>query len=74
MYNLKRAASGCQIINPFILKEVFVNLLELLVDDLEYFEYKHFIKEFLNMLKIELTLAITHANKRFDWESIKPSK
>ena len=46
MYNLKGAARGCQIFNPFVLKEVSINSLELLVDDLEYFEYKHFTKGF----------------------------
>lgn len=74
MYNLKRASKACQIFNPFVLKEVSINLLELLVDDLQYFEYRCFTKEFLNRMKKELPLAIEHANKMFDWESIKPSK
>ena len=42
--------------------------------DLECFEYKHFTKEFLNMLKMELPLTITHTNERSDWESTNPSK
>ena len=74
MYSLKRASRACQMFNPFVLNEVSINLLELLVDDLQYFEYRCFANEFLNRMKKELPLAIEHANEIFESESMKPSK
>ena len=48
--------------------------MELLIDDLVYFEYRHFTKCFIAKMKKELPLAIEHANQNFDWESIQPTK
>ena len=48
--------------------------MELLIDDLVYFEYRNFTANFLTKMKKELPSAIDHANQDYDWESIKPSK
>ena len=74
IYRLKRAARASQIFNPFVLQELDIASLELLIDDLANFEYRHFTKNFLNKMKKEVPLAIEHANKIFDWESIKSTK
>ena len=74
IYKLKRAARACQVFNPFMYTELDIVSLELLIDDLAYFGYRHFTKNFLTKMKKELPLAIEHANKKFDWDSIKSSK
>ena len=42
IYMFKIAARSCQVFNPFVLKEWDLASLELLIDDLVYFEYRHF--------------------------------
>ena len=61
-------------INPFVSKEWDLASLELLIDDLVYFEHGHFTNIFLTTMKKELPLAMECANQEYDWESIKPSK
>ena len=54
--------------------ELDIVSLELLIDDLAYFGYRHFTKNFLTKMKKELPLAIEHAKHNFDWDGIKSSK
>ena len=46
IYKLKRASRACQVFNPFVLKQWDLASLELLIDDLVYFEYRHFTANF----------------------------
>ena len=46
IYRLKRASRACQGFNPFVLKQWDLASLELLIDDLVYFEYRHFTENF----------------------------
>ena len=38
---------------------------------MKHFEYPDFDDEFLTNLEMEIPLAVKHANKEFDWNSIK---
>ena len=49
---LTRAARTCQVFNPF--KEWNLASLKLFIDDLVYFEYRHFTEKFLDKLEEEL--------------------
>ena len=60
--------------NPFYLKNASINALELLIDNLIYFEYEEFDEKFLQMMKTELRDAVQHANKAFGWDAISSGK
>ena len=76
--NIRKAAYACQVFEPFVLKKMPVNALELLVDQLRYFEtvdgQPYFSQQFLALLKTELPKAKEHAEKEFDWDSIPKSR
>ena len=73
IYRLKRAATSCQVFNPFVLKEWNLASLEILIDNLVYFEYRHFTEKFISKMKKEIPIAIEHTNHYNDWESTKPT-
>ena len=75
---LRKGAYACQIFDPFVLKNLPVSALELLlVDNLACFEsikgQPFFTQQFLRLMKTEIPKAKEHAEKPFNWDSIKDS-
>ena len=69
---------ACRIFDPFVLKETPIVALNLIADDLCWFEQRSgepvFSQQFIRLLKTEIPLAKEHAMKEFDWDSIPDSK
>ena len=73
-YKFKKCLEACKMFDPFYLKNVSISTLELLVDNLIYFEYEEFDEKFLQMMKSELRDAVQHTYKAFDWDAISSGK
>ena len=72
LYHVFKAARACQFLDPLILKELPIGELELLVDDLSYFQFDAFTPAFIAGVKEELKRAKEEANKEFDFDESIP--
>ena len=67
---------ACKLFDPFFLegKEEEIGRLNMMARDLNHFEYKEFDHDFFVGLEKEIPLAVEHANREFDWNTIQESK
>ena len=74
---LRLASRGAKVFDPFILKMTSIAALELIADELSYFESSPgtslFTPQFIRLLKSEIPAAKEHAEKEFDWNSVPKS-
>ena len=73
MNKLRKRGKACEIFDPLFLKgkENNIEQLKNIAGGLKHFEYRDFDDKFLANLEKEIPLAVEHANKEFDWNSIK---
>jgi len=74
LYHVQMSARACQFLDPLQLRELSIDELELLVDELRHFKFKEFTPAFLVGVKIELKRAKEEALKEFDFESMPRSR
>ena len=70
----RKAFGACKLFDPlFLTTNPAVATLEVLADDLKYFEFEKIDLDFINALKKEIPLVMEYAARDFNWESIHGS-
>lgn len=70
MYPFRQALRTAIVFDPLKLKVMSRLTAELLVDDLQYFDFPEFTLAFFDNLKAELPKLLEHAQKPFDWGAV----
>jgi hypothetical protein len=70
----KLSSEACKLFDPFYIASVTQDSLEILADNLKYFDIPEFNEAFIMELKKEIPKALQDAKKTFDWDSIPEAK